>query len=74
MSQINEDRCMVNDLKLLSEMNSSIRTRCFFEIAIQNDMQKLGIIHFELYDDIAPRTCENFAQLCRGAADGLSYK
>ncbi|KOX75221.1 Peptidyl-prolyl cis-trans isomerase A [Melipona quadrifasciata] len=53
-------------------MNPSIRTKCFFEIEIQGD-QKLGSIQFELYDDIVPRTCANFAELCRGY-NSLSYK
>lgn len=63
---------MVKDLSLLKEMNPSIRTKCFFEIEIKGD-QKLGYIQFELYNDIVPQTCKNFAELCRGF-NGLSYK
>ncbi|XP_061942696.1 peptidyl-prolyl cis-trans isomerase A-like [Apis cerana] len=63
---------MVKDLSLLKEMNPSIRTKCFFEIEIKGD-QKLGCIQFELYNDIVPQTCKNFAELCRGF-NGLSYK
>ena len=63
---------MIRDLSLLNDMNPSIRTKCFFEIEIQGD-QKLGSIQFELYDDIVPRTCANFAELCRGY-NSLSYK
>lgn len=67
-----QDHCIITDLSLLKHINPSIRTKCFFEIEIQGD-QKLGSIHFELYDDIVPRTCTNFAELCRGY-NGLSYK
>ncbi|KOC70678.1 E3 SUMO-protein ligase RanBP2 [Habropoda laboriosa] len=60
---------------MLKKLNPSIRTRCFFEIQIESkgDKQKLGYIQFELYDDVVPRTCANFAGLCRGY-NGLSYK
>ncbi|CAK9814744.1 Peptidyl-prolyl cis-trans isomerase A [Anthophora quadrimaculata] len=70
-----QDHCMIKDLSLLKRLNPSVRTRCFFEIEIQHkgDKQKLGYIQFELYDDIVPRTCANFAELCRGY-NGLSYK
>ncbi|CAL7932770.1 unnamed protein product [Xylocopa violacea] len=68
-----QDHCMVKDLSLLKEMNPSIRTKCFFEIEIKGDNQKLGRIQFELYDDIVPQTCANFAELCRGN-NNLSYK
>lgn len=54
-------------------MNPSVRTKCFFEMEIVEDKQKLGRIHFELYDDIVPQTCANFAELCHGY-NGLSYK
>ncbi|PBC28001.1 E3 SUMO-protein ligase RanBP2 [Apis cerana cerana] len=70
--QLIPDHCMVKDLSLLKEMNPSIRTKCFFEIEIKGD-QKLGCIQFELYNDIVPQTCKNFAELCRGF-NGLSYK
>ncbi|XP_076375522.1 uncharacterized protein LOC117219392 [Megalopta genalis] len=74
VSQVNEDHCMIKDLSLMKELNPSIRTKCFFEIEIQNDRQKLGNIKFELYDDVVPQTCANFSELCRGTKDGLSYK
>lgn len=74
MSRKNEDHCMVKDVSLIKELNPSIRTKCFFEIEIRGDKQKLGIIQFELYDDIVPQTCANFAELCRGTENGLSYK
>ncbi|KAF1951594.1 hypothetical protein CC80DRAFT_453897 [Byssothecium circinans] len=40
------------------------RSRCFFDIAIGG--QKAGRIAFELYDDIVPKTAENFRALCTG--------
>ncbi|KAI6243627.1 Cyclophilin [Aphelenchoides fujianensis] len=45
---------------------SSVRRRCFFDVAIDGDLA--GRIVFELYDDIAPETTENFLQLCTGQA------
>ena len=72
--QINQDHCVVNDLALLETMKPSARTRCFFDIEIQGDEQKLGIIQFELYDDVVPQTCANFVELCRGTTNGFSYK
>ncbi|XP_043256113.1 probable peptidyl-prolyl cis-trans isomerase ARB_01071 [Colletes gigas] len=74
VSQTNKDHCMVKDLSLMKELKPSIRTKCFFEIEIRGDRQKLGIIQFELYDDVVPQTCANFAELCRGTGNGLSYK
>ncbi|XP_071566138.1 uncharacterized protein [Temnothorax nylanderi] len=56
--------------KRLSEKS---RTRCFFDIGLKEESQKLGRIVFELYDSVVPRTCENFAAFCRGV-NGLSYK
>ncbi|CAF0942617.1 unnamed protein product [Adineta ricciae] len=40
------------------------RTRCFFDIKIADT--NAGRIVFELYNDICPRTCENFRCLCTG--------
>ncbi|XP_046611349.1 peptidyl-prolyl cis-trans isomerase E-like [Neodiprion virginianus] len=49
------------------------RTRCFFDLRLKKSGDDLGRIVFELYDDIVPITCENFAALCRGH-EGLSYR
>lgn len=40
------------------------RPRTFFQIAINNKPE--GFIEFELYDDIVPKTVENFRCLCTG--------
>ena len=47
------------------------RPRCFFDIAIGN--QNAGRIVFELFNDITPKTCENFRCLCTGEK-GFGYK
>ena len=47
------------------------RTRCFFDIGIGN--QGVGRIVFELFNDITPKTCENFRCLCTGEK-GFGYK
>ena len=53
--------------------NPELRTKCFFDIQIDETKQKIGRIVFELYSDYVPRTCANFEQLCLGT-NGLSYK
>ncbi|MCJ1285031.1 peptidyl-prolyl cis-trans isomerase cpr6 [Xylographa opegraphella] len=57
---------------------SKSRSRVFFDIEIGN--KKEGMITFELYDDVVPKTTENFRCLCTGekgmgrAGKPLSYK
>ncbi|KAI8969860.1 cyclophilin-like domain-containing protein [Trametes punicea] len=46
-----------------------VRPRVFFDITIDN--QPAGRIIFELFNDTAPKTCENFRALCTGEK-GLS--
>lgn len=60
-------------LDIQKQLAEKSQTRCFFDIGLKEENQKLGRIVFELYDSIAPRTCENFAAFCRGV-NGLSYK
>lgn len=43
---------------------ASPRTKAFFDVAIDGEF--VGRIIFELYDDIVPRTTENFRALCTG--------
>lgn len=40
------------------------RPRCFFDVSIGG--LGSGRIVFELFTDIAPKTCENFRALCTG--------
>ncbi|KAJ3193254.1 hypothetical protein HK101_005153 [Irineochytrium annulatum] len=42
----------------------NVRPRVFFDVTIGGEA--LGRIVFELYSDIAPKTCENFRVLCKG--------
>lgn len=40
------------------------RSRCFFDISI--GVLQSGRIVFELFNDVVPKTCENFRALCAG--------
>jgi len=46
------------------ESTSPERSRVFFDIQIGN--QEVGRVAFELYNDIVPKTAENFRALCTG--------
>ncbi|KAF7861504.1 hypothetical protein EAF04_008067 [Stromatinia cepivora] len=62
----------------MSAADSKPRSRVFFDISIGTSPQ--GRITFELYDDITPKTAENFRALCTGekgvgkTGKPLSYK
>ncbi|KAL6422631.1 hypothetical protein ACFW04_010691 [Cataglyphis niger] len=60
-------------LDIRRQLAEKSQTKCFFDIGLKEEDQKLGRIVFELYDGIVPRTCENFAAFCRGL-NGFSYK
>jgi len=47
------------------------RTRVFFDVDV--DGAPLGRVEFELYNEIVPRTAENFRALCTGEK-GFGYK
>jgi peptidyl-prolyl isomerase D len=47
------------------------RALCFFDISIGG--VDAGRVVFELYNDITPKTCENFRQLCTGEP-GFGFK
>lgn len=47
-------------------MSKKDRRRVFFDITIDGNL--VGRIVMELYNDIAPRTCNNFLMLCTGMA------
>uniref|UniRef100_A0A0N5A580 Peptidyl-prolyl cis-trans isomerase n=1 Tax=Parastrongyloides trichosuri TaxID=131310 RepID=A0A0N5A580_PARTI len=40
------------------------RSKVFFDIATKTN--KLGRVVFELYEDVVPKTCQNFKALCTG--------
>jgi cyclophilin family peptidyl-prolyl cis-trans isomerase len=40
------------------------RTRCFFDVKIGD--KESGRVVFELFNDVCPKTCENFRALCTG--------
>lgn len=44
----------------------SERRRCFLDVSIDGELA--GRIVIELFDELAPKTCENFAMLCTGQA------
>ena len=46
-------------------------SKCFFDIKI--DGKDKGRITFELYDDVVPKTAENFKQLCIGVGEGQKF-
>ena len=48
------------------EKSKAERSRCFFDIQI--DGEPVGRIVMELFDDLVPRTTENFLMLCTGQA------
>ncbi len=50
-----------------SEMTRSI---VYFEITVGD--RKIGRIEFELFDDVVPRTAENFRCLCTGTVNPTS--
>jgi peptidyl-prolyl isomerase G (cyclophilin G) len=45
-------------------MGKKLRTRCFFDVEIGGE--PAGRVTIELFDDICPKTCENFRCLCTG--------
>lgn len=62
----------------MASEKSAGRSRVFFDIEISH--QKKGRVIFELYDDVVPKTTENFRCLCTGekghgkSGKSLSYK
>lgn len=53
-------------------MSSGEGKKCFFEISI--DGKAVGRINFKLFDNVVPKTADNFYQLCKGAEiNGKSY-
>jgi hypothetical protein len=85
--QINKAETLTTSFTLLSQEDSNSintmadtqkRSRVFFDVSIGKKPE--GRVTFELYDDVVPKTAENFRALCTGEkGDGkagvpLSYK
>lgn len=47
-----------------TEQAKPSHSRCFFDITIGN--KPAGRVTFELYDDVVPKTADNFRALCTG--------
>jgi len=46
------------------KLESTKHTFCYFDISKGSD--PIGQVIFELFDEICPKTCENFKRLCEG--------
>ena len=49
-----------------------VTERCFLDLA--SGGESLGRITVDLYGRVSPRTAGNFASLCRGTKNGVSYR
>lgn len=54
------------------DSNTKERSKVFFDMSVGG--KKAGRIEFELYDDIVPKTAENFRCLCTGEKSTSSQK
>lgn len=57
--------------RTLATTNPALGSKVFFDITIDN--KEAGRITFELYDDVVPKTAENFKQLCIGQGSGRNF-
>lgn len=62
----------------LAEPEKTDKTYAFMDLveikAESKKRRKLGRVVYELYNNITPRTCENFLQICKGNKMGLAGK
>lgn len=64
-------RSVIQQTRLFSTTRSRLGTKVFFDPSVNGE--KIGRIEFELYDDVVPKTAENFRALCTGEK-GFGYK
>ncbi|XP_043280475.1 peptidyl-prolyl cis-trans isomerase-like [Venturia canescens] len=64
---------IMEKISLSKPIEDRTRPICYFEIVIAVNYRKLGNLIFQLFDNVVPKTCQNFISFCRGF-NGLSYQ
>ncbi|XP_022913187.2 uncharacterized protein [Onthophagus taurus] len=62
----------ISNLEQVDQDSKRKRPRCYFDFKIKDGIS-MGRIIIELYNDVCPKTCENFLSICKGNK-GLHYK
>ncbi len=55
---------MTGDTKKRENGHKVVHSRCFFDIEFNKT--SIGRVVIELFNDLCPKTCENFRSLCTG--------
>ncbi len=63
-----------NDGKLIRKVGGAERTPPLPARSSLTCTERSGRINFILYDDVVPKTADNFAKICQGTATGEHYK
>lgn len=58
------------EVPVVTQLSSSTNSKVFFDITIGDE--SAGRIVMELYNNVTPKTCENFRSLCTGVAGNAS--